>query len=95
VPLHDLISGLDGAQDVYARGRPPYPPALVDALTQDAGVVPGARVLDLGAGTGLLSGPLLEAGYDVIAVEPLAGMRESLPSERAPWSGPCSIWIKA
>ena len=37
------------------------PPALVDALTRGAGVAPGGRVLDLGAGTGLLSGPLLEA----------------------------------
>ena len=78
MPLHDLISGLDGAQDLYARGRPPYPPAAVDALTAGCAVEPGARVLDLGAGTGLLARPLLDAGYDVVAVEPLEGMRAAL-----------------
>jgi SAM-dependent methyltransferase len=35
-------------------------------------------VLDLGAGTGRMSAPLLQAGYDVVAVEPLDAMRAIL-----------------
>jgi SAM-dependent methyltransferase len=78
VPLHDLVSSLEGAQELYARARPPYPPEVIEALVTGIGVEPGARVLDLGAGTGLLTRPLIAAGYDVVAVEPLDGMRSSL-----------------
>jgi SAM-dependent methyltransferase len=77
-PLHPLIEGLRTATGVYDRGRPGYPPVLVDALLEGAGAGPGARVADLGAGTGQLAGPLLERGVDVLAVEPLAEMRTAL-----------------
>jgi SAM-dependent methyltransferase len=58
----------------YERGRPPYPPRALDWLVP-AGAV---RVADIGAGTGKLSRQLLGRGLAVIAVEPLAGMREQL-----------------
>jgi len=54
--------------DVYRTARPPYPSALWDEVL--ARVAPGTRVLDLGAGTGEATGPLLEAGARVTAVEP-------------------------
>lgn len=38
----------------------------------------GGRVLDLGAGTGILTGQLRRAGLDVVAVEPLAAMVHQL-----------------
>ena len=79
--LHELIAGLDGAQDLYERGRPAYPPELIEAIARACGLAPGARVLDLGAGTGKLSLPLLEAGYDVVAVEPLESMRARLAAK--------------
>jgi SAM-dependent methyltransferase len=42
------------------------------------GPAPGRQVLDLAAGTGKLTGVLLEAGAEVTAVEPLARMRAEL-----------------
>jgi SAM-dependent methyltransferase len=62
------------AAAAYQSGRPPYPVSAVDWL------VPGEarRVLDLGAGTGKLTQLLAARGHDVIAVEPLAEMREQL-----------------
>jgi SAM-dependent methyltransferase len=40
------------------------------------GLAPGASVLDLGAGTGKLARAFLAGGFDVVAVEPLEGMRK-------------------
>jgi SAM-dependent methyltransferase len=62
------------AADVYERSRPGYPDDAVDWL-----VPADARtVLDLGAGTGKLTRALVARGLEVVAVEPLAEMRESL-----------------
>lgn len=54
----------------YQRGRPRYPDAIFELLTERCGLRPGARVLEIGAGTGLATGPLLAAGAHVVAVEP-------------------------
>ena len=59
---------------LYARLRPDYPAAAV-ALALPAGA---ARVLDLGAGTGKLTGAALARGTQVVAVEPLESMLEEL-----------------
>ena len=64
----------DTAAATYERGRPSYPEAAVDWLLP-AGA---ARVLDLGAGTGKLTRDLVRRGLDVVAVEPLDGMRAEL-----------------
>lgn len=55
----------------YDRIRPTYPP---QALRWAVGAE-RKRVLDLGAGTGLLSRVALALGHEVIAVEPDPGMR--------------------
>jgi SAM-dependent methyltransferase len=47
------------------------------------GVQPGARVLEVGAGCGQLTVGLLEAGFDVVALEPGAALRAHAES-RAP-----------
>jgi SAM-dependent methyltransferase len=62
----------------YQRARPTYPPSAIRWVLDPA---PGRRVLDLAAGTGKLTRALLRAGADIVAVEPLDGMREQL--ERA------------
>lgn len=60
----------NAAASTYQRGRPPYPEAVFDLLAGRCGLQPGTRVLDIGAGTGLATGPLLAAGAHVVAVEP-------------------------
>ncbi len=59
----------------YAANRPSYPPALLDAIEDLAGrPLTGARVADIGAGTGIATALLHARGADVIAVEPGDGM---------------------
>ncbi len=62
------------AAGAYERSRPGYPDAAVGWLVRE-----GAHdVLDLGAGTGKLTRALVERGLEVVAVEPIPEMRESL-----------------
>jgi SAM-dependent methyltransferase len=58
----------------YQRGRPSYPRVAIEWILGERPLT----VLDLGAGTGKLSAAVLSAGHTVIAVEPLAEMREVL-----------------
>ncbi|MDF3282782.1 class I SAM-dependent methyltransferase [Gordonia sp. N1V] len=52
--------------DAYDRYRPPFPPEVIERLLP----VPGMSVLDVGAGTGMVSAPMAAAGASVLAVEP-------------------------
>jgi SAM-dependent methyltransferase len=78
--LHPATRGFEAAGERYERGRPEYPDAAIDWLVERLGLGgrPAARVLDIGAGTGKLTRPLLERGLRVIAVEPVTGMRATL-----------------
>ncbi|WP_194893688.1 class I SAM-dependent methyltransferase [Catenulispora pinisilvae] len=67
----------------YRRGRPPYPDAVFDLLAERCGLGPGTRVLEIGAGTGLATGPLLAAGARVVAVEPGESLAAVLAAEHA------------
>jgi ubiquinone/menaquinone biosynthesis C-methylase UbiE len=77
--VHQAARGFQEAADAYARARPAYPPAAVEWMCERLGIGPARRVLDLAAGTGKLTRSLVPAGADVVAVEPIAGMRERLP----------------
>jgi SAM-dependent methyltransferase len=59
----------------YARYRPSYPSTIIPVLKQECGLAAGARVADVGSGTGLLSRLFLDAGCEVFGVEPNAEMR--------------------
>ena len=61
----------------YERARPTYAAEAVALLTRELGLAPGRRVLDLAAGTGKLTRLLAGTGADVVAVEPLAAMRDA------------------
>jgi SAM-dependent methyltransferase len=52
----------------YDRARPTYPVRMFDDLAA-AGIGPGARVLEIGCGTGQATVALAERGYRVVAVE--------------------------
>jgi SAM-dependent methyltransferase len=64
-----LRQTFDGAATRYDRARPGYPAAVFDDLAARGGLGPGARVLELGPGTGKATVPLAARGYDVVAVE--------------------------
>ncbi len=65
------------------RLRPAYPARLLERLCELAGG-PGARVADLGAGTGHLALPLAGRGLRVAAVEPARAMLAELTRAGAP-----------
>jgi ubiquinone/menaquinone biosynthesis C-methylase UbiE len=66
------------AAALYERARPGYAHEAVTFIAHQLGIGPGTRVVDLGAGTGKLTRQLLSLGAEVIAVEPLHGMRSAL-----------------
>ena len=64
--LSDRATSFGEVADEYDRWRPSYPTAAVDWLAPAA----PARVADVGAGTGRLTGLLLARGLEVDSVEP-------------------------
>ncbi len=69
-----LARSFDAAAEIYERARPGYADEAI------AWVLPAGarRVLDLGAGTGKVTGALIARGLDVVAIEPSAPMRSHL-----------------
>src|SRR5450432_2107457 len=75
--VHEVAAaGFSDAAD-YEAARPSYPPEAVAWLIENLRIEPGKRVVDLAAGTGKLTRLLLPAGADLIAAEPVAGMRDT------------------
>lgn len=70
--------GFDRAGADYERGRPGYPPDAVELLTLELEIGAGRLVVDLAAGTGKLTRALAPYHATIVAVEPVAGMREQL-----------------
>ncbi|MGP2438233.1 class I SAM-dependent methyltransferase [Streptomyces sp. JW3] len=83
-PTQARARSFDRAAAQYAANRPGYPPTLFDTLEELTGrPLTGARVADIGAGTGIATALLHARGADLVAVEPGAGMaaefRRTLP----------------
>lgn len=70
----------------YDRYRPRYPESVFDDIVESAGLAPGDLIVEIGAGTGIATQPLVDLGFSVIAIEPsesLAAIAASHVSERA------------
>ena len=65
----------------YDRYRPRYPEAVFDVLERETGVGPGDVVIEIGAGTGIATVPLVERGLQVTAVEPARELAELAESK--------------
>jgi SAM-dependent methyltransferase len=80
-------SSFGAAAAQYAQHRPGYAEAAIRWCLAPVRDASPARVVDLGAGTGILTGALVNLGVDVVAVEPdpamLAELRRQLPGARA------------
>ncbi len=79
--VHDAAAnGYQAEAGVYASARPSYHAALVDRFVTTYGA---GDVVELGAGTGIFTAQLVDAGIEPIAVEPVDAMRSALV-ERCP-----------
>lgn len=77
--VHDVAeSGFGSGADDYERGRPSYPDDVVAWIVRELGIGPGSRLVDLAAGTGKLTRLLAATDGELVAVEPVAAMREQL-----------------
>lgn len=65
--------GFASASGHYARARPTYARGAVGRIDE---ATPVGILLDVGAGTGILTGQLLRAGREMVGVEPVASMRD-------------------
>ncbi|HEX3690688.1 MAG TPA: class I SAM-dependent methyltransferase [Solirubrobacteraceae bacterium] len=70
--------GFELGAAAYERGRPGYPEAAIARLADELDLGPERVIVDLAAGTGKLTRALLGLGARVVAIEPVAGMREQL-----------------
>lgn len=76
MPVHAVARrGFQRAAEAYERARPGYPDNALRFVFREFQLGPGKVVVDVGAGTGKLTRALLPSGAEVIAVEPVAGMR--------------------
>lgn len=73
-----FATAFDDAAQEYERGRPGYPSEAIDSLIRQLHLDRRSVVVDLAAGTGKLTRDLTRRFAEVIAVEPLAAMREQL-----------------
>lgn len=64
----------DEVAELYHAVRPRYPSELFDRIRALPGMAPGSRLLELGMGTGIATGALLDAGFDVTGIEPGASL---------------------
>lgn len=66
-----------GAQALdYDRYRPRYPEAVFDDIVRIADMSDGSEVIEIGAGTGIATEPLVRRGLSMTAIEPSPELAE-------------------
>jgi ubiquinone/menaquinone biosynthesis C-methylase UbiE len=68
--LSDPTKRFSDRVDNYVKYRPGYPPEVLTYLKDECNLPGGAVIADIGAGTGIFTRLLLDAGYLVKAIEP-------------------------
>jgi SAM-dependent methyltransferase len=71
----DSIGRFSVRADDYAKFRPSYPPAAIDAILESPGEASALDIVDIGAGTGISLRLLAERGCRAIGIEPGDEMR--------------------
>lgn len=72
--MESPLSRFSATVEDYRRYRPGYPEHLWAWIEDQAGLEPGARALDLGCGTGITTGGLLERRHRVVGLDPNGDM---------------------
>jgi SAM-dependent methyltransferase len=81
-PVHPTASqGFSRGAAAYSRGRPEFPPQVLNWLSTDLDLQTGRTAVEVGAGTGKFTRLLAATGATVIAVEPVAAMLERLVTD--------------
>ena len=70
----DRVSEFDAIAVDYDEYRPRYPERLFDDIVEAGELAQGAPVVEIGAGTGIATTPLVDRGLIVTALEPAPGM---------------------
>lgn len=76
-------TSFDAVAALYQDTRPTYPEFIFDCFEQASGLTSGARILEIGAGTGIATRPLLQRGYRITAIEPGQSLADVLQSTSA------------
>jgi SAM-dependent methyltransferase len=66
---HSLRASFDDSPEFYERARPVAPQQVFDELVTLARLEPGARVVEIGCGTGQATVPLAERGFEIVGIE--------------------------
>ncbi len=67
--MTDYRATFDEVAELYDEARPGYPAGIIDTLLELARLPTGGRILEVGPGTGQLTRPLAERGYEVLGLE--------------------------
>ena len=65
-----------GTAENYEKYRPTYPPDLIDWIVALSGIGPGARIADVGCGTGISTRLFAARGFEVVGIDPNEEMLE-------------------
>jgi ubiquinone/menaquinone biosynthesis C-methylase UbiE len=84
---HDATSRFSSRVENYAKYRPGYPDKVIDYLQQQCHLTNDSVIADIGSGTGIFTGLLLDRGYTVYAVEPNEAMRREAEKQLKHRSG--------
>jgi SAM-dependent methyltransferase len=80
VHRHRLRATFEEVPELYDRARPGYPDEVFDDLVALGRLAAGARILEIGPGTGKATLPLARRGFEVVGIEmgeALAGIARS------------------